>query len=102
MMLTDRVSQVRGQSDQQLHTSTHLLRDHDHKRGQRRASYPCNSEELPKSSQVPSSAGEVFFTFFDVHFLDITISEHNLLKPDLRIDIIEIAGCLQGGIAQTT
>ena len=43
----------------------------------------------------------MLFAAFDVHFLNVPVAEHDLLEPDLRVDVVEVPGCLQRGVAQT-
>ncbi len=73
-------------------TTAHLLSYHYHKSCQCCATYTSNSEKLNESCKISPFASEVLLA---VHFLYVSIAKHDLFKPYLGVDIVEITGGLK-------
>ena len=81
----------------ELLTTAHLLSYHDYKSCQCCATYTSNSEKLDESCNISPFASEVLLA---VHFLYVSVAKHDLFKPYLGVDIIEITSCLKRCVAK--
>ena len=82
-------------------TAAHLLCDHNHKRGQSRAAYSRNSEQLEEPSEISTLPDRDLLAFRDPYASNVTVAEHDLLETDLTVDVVKISGRLKRGITES-